>query len=74
MASVLAGDGLQVCLSLLGTWSGGKGENWDPSTSTALQVLPKCSFDVTRPTCAVPSSKLVRSFLHKSPSLVDVPS
>ena len=29
----------QVCLSLLGTWSGEKGENWDPATATLLQVL-----------------------------------
>ncbi|KAF2075779.1 hypothetical protein CYY_002912 [Polysphondylium violaceum] len=29
----------KVCLSLLGTWSGGAGETWNPSTSTLLQVL-----------------------------------
>ncbi|KYQ92653.1 Baculoviral IAP repeat-containing protein [Tieghemostelium lacteum] len=29
----------KVCLSLLGTWSGGAGENWNPQTSTLLQVL-----------------------------------
>jgi len=29
----------KVCLSLLGTWSGGAGENWNPSTSTLLQVF-----------------------------------
>ena len=29
----------KVCLSLLGTWSGGAGEGWDPKTSTLLQVL-----------------------------------
>ncbi|EFA82181.1 Ubiquitin-conjugating BIR-domain enzyme apollon [Heterostelium album PN500] len=29
----------KVCLSLLGTWSGGAGENWNPNTSTLLQVL-----------------------------------
>ncbi|EGG21771.1 Ubiquitin-conjugating BIR-domain enzyme [Cavenderia fasciculata] len=29
----------KVCLSLLGTWSGGEGENWNPNTSTLLQVL-----------------------------------
>ena len=29
----------KVCLSLLGTWSGGTNEKWDPSTSTLLQVL-----------------------------------
>lgn len=28
----------KVCLSLLGTWQGGKGENWDPNVSTMLQV------------------------------------
>ena len=28
-----------MCLSLLGTWSGGAGENWSPSNSTLLQVL-----------------------------------
>jgi hypothetical protein len=28
----------KVCLSLLGTWSGGKGEGWNASASTALQV------------------------------------
>ena len=28
----------KVCLSLLGTWSGGKGEGWDMNSSTALQV------------------------------------
>ena len=29
----------KVCLSLLGTWEGGKGEGWNPTASTALQVL-----------------------------------
>ncbi|MEW5308758.1 MAG: hypothetical protein WDW38_000692 [Sanguina aurantia] len=29
----------KVCLSLLGTWQGGKGENWDANVSTMLQVL-----------------------------------
>jgi baculoviral IAP repeat-containing protein 6 len=29
----------KVCLSLLGTWHGGKGEGWDPAVSSALQVL-----------------------------------
>ena len=29
----------KVCLSLLGTWSGAEGENWNPDTSTFLQVL-----------------------------------
>ncbi|KAJ1618539.1 hypothetical protein T492DRAFT_561767, partial [Pavlovales sp. CCMP2436] len=29
----------QVCLSLLGTWSGESGENWVRETSTVLQVL-----------------------------------
>jgi len=28
----------KVCLSLLGTWSGSKGESWNPKTSTFLQV------------------------------------
>ena len=28
----------KVCLSLLGTWSGAKGETWDASASTTLQV------------------------------------
>jgi len=28
----------KVCLSLLGTWSGSKNENWNPATSTFLQV------------------------------------
>lgn len=28
-----------VCLSLLGTWSGAEGENWNKDTSTLLQVL-----------------------------------
>ncbi len=28
----------KVCLSLLGTWSGGKGEGWDMNSSSALQV------------------------------------
>lgn len=28
-----------MCLSLLGTWSGGKGEGWDPAASTVVQVL-----------------------------------
>ena len=30
----------KVCLSLLGTWSGAKGETWDPSSSSTLQVPP----------------------------------
>jgi len=29
----------KVCLSLLGTWSGATGENWDPNVSTLLQVI-----------------------------------
>ncbi|KAK9830590.1 hypothetical protein WJX81_002568 [Elliptochloris bilobata] len=29
----------KVCLSLLGTWSGGRGEGWDAHSSSALQVL-----------------------------------
>jgi len=29
----------KVCLSLLGTWSGAEGENWNAETSTFLQVL-----------------------------------
>jgi len=29
----------KVCLSLLGTWSGKGGENWNPKLSTFLQVL-----------------------------------
>jgi len=29
----------KVCLSLLGTWSGGEGETWNKDTSTLLQVL-----------------------------------
>jgi hypothetical protein len=28
----------KVCLSLLGTWSGGQGESWDPQVSSAFQV------------------------------------
>ncbi len=28
----------KVCLSLLGTWQGAKGETWDPSASSTLQV------------------------------------
>lgn len=28
----------KVCLSLLGTWSGGQGEGWDPTASSMLQV------------------------------------
>ena len=30
----------KVCLSLLGTWSGGRGEGWDPHSSSALQARP----------------------------------
>eukprot|EP00879_Flechtneria_rotunda_P016458 GHRR01017222.1.p1 GENE.GHRR01017222.1~~GHRR01017222.1.p1 ORF type:complete len:365 (+),score=136.09 GHRR01017222.1:31-1125(+) len=29
----------KVCLSLLGTWSGGQGESWNPEASSAFQVL-----------------------------------
>ena len=29
----------KVCLSLLGTWQGGRGESWSPDYSTVLQVL-----------------------------------
>ncbi|KAK9806493.1 hypothetical protein WJX73_002810 [Symbiochloris irregularis] len=29
----------KVCLSLLGTWSGSRGEQWDPVSSSVLQVL-----------------------------------
>jgi len=29
----------KVCLSLLGTWSGSEGENWNKDASTLLQVL-----------------------------------
>jgi len=28
----------KVCLSLLGTWSGGQGESWNPEVSSAFQV------------------------------------
>lgn len=28
----------KVCLSLLGTWSGARGESWDPVASSMLQV------------------------------------
>ena len=28
----------KVCLSLLGTWSGARGESWDPAASSMLQV------------------------------------
>jgi len=34
----LYNDG-KVCLSLLGTWEGTRGEGWNPSASSALQVL-----------------------------------
>ncbi|GIM04217.1 hypothetical protein Vretimale_8765 [Volvox reticuliferus] len=34
----LYADG-KVCLSLLGTWSGDRGETWNPDISTAVQVL-----------------------------------
>ena len=30
----------KVCLSLLGTWSGGRGEGWDARSSSALQARP----------------------------------
>lgn len=30
----------KVCLSLLGTWSGARGETWDASSSSTLQVPP----------------------------------
>ena len=30
----------KVCLSLLGTWSAGRGENWDANASTMLQARP----------------------------------
>ena len=36
---MLAHSCTAVCLSLLGTWSGGRGEGWDPNSSTALQVV-----------------------------------
>ena len=29
----------KVCLSLLGTWAGKEGEQWNPKTSTLLQIL-----------------------------------
>jgi ubiquitin-protein ligase len=29
----------KVCLSLLGTWTGNQGEQWNPKTSTLLQIL-----------------------------------
>ncbi len=32
-------DAGKVCLSLLGTWSGNRGEGWNPTASSALQVL-----------------------------------
>jgi ubiquitin-protein ligase len=32
-------DNGKVCLSLLGTWSGHKGESWNSNTSTFLQIL-----------------------------------
>ena len=33
----------KVCLSLLGTWSGGAGENWDAKVSMLLQVMVSVS-------------------------------
>lgn len=36
--SLVVQDG-KVCLSLLGTWDGDKGESWNAQTSTLLQVL-----------------------------------
>lgn len=30
----------KVCLSLLGTWSGGKGEGWDSIASSMIQASP----------------------------------
>lgn len=45
-ASGLASQGLtwsllkQVCLSLLNTWDGRRTEQWDPTTSSILQVCP----------------------------------
>lgn len=35
---LVCADG-KVCLSLLGTWDGDKGESWNSQTSTLLQVL-----------------------------------
>ena len=37
-AAAAAPPSRQVCLSLLGTWSGGRGESWSPDFSTVLQV------------------------------------
>lgn len=31
---------MQVCLSLLNTWNGRRTEQWDPTSSTILQVRP----------------------------------
>lgn len=57
----------QVCLSLLGTWSGGQGESWSPEVSTMFQVgrsltlaRVQCSNDYA-PACAYP-------FFHDSPA------
>lgn len=34
-----ANNELQVCLSLLGTWEGAQGEQWNADNSTIIQVL-----------------------------------
>mgnify|MGYP007133273289 FL=1 len=36
-----------VCLSLLGTWQGQGGEQWNEKTSTVLQVVKKNFFSIT---------------------------
>lgn len=42
----------KVCLSLLGTWSGAKGETWDASASTTLQVIGPLTAAVMLACCA----------------------
>lgn len=71
----------KVCLSLLGTWSGGQGEGWDALSSSALQVgnLPVARMHTPSHLCCAarhedcqkvpqgrPFSKLWRSHYHVS--------
>lgn len=61
----------KVCLSLLGTWSAGQGEAWNPDVSTALQVttVPLQCLSVSRSTASsLPTCTAINMLL---PSVCD---
>lgn len=66
----------KVCLSLLGTWGGGRGEGWDAHSSSALQVRPVLVQSCPRGGVAVPCAAAFRARApaqHHAPCLQGSP-